>query len=730
VNPSLKYYLRRALALPPHQVARKAFRAATELVSQKIAAASERNAVTYCHVEDIRALARRIAATAADVPQDLKAALPRIAERYLGHQFDLLGSGWIEVRHGAECRGIEHHKYAPGPHVTADPEGRWLSAIVNSSNCKHASQAWRLISRADYRPIDWHLDFRSGHRWSAQQRFNEQRIGFPPGSDIKLPWELARMQHLPQLAVAAVVAAAENKGWRAPQVYIDELRNQIVDFYCANPPRFGPNWTCPMDVGIRAANWVVALDIARNVGWQPDEPFRRLVIDSLYDHGRHIIKHLEWSESGRSNHYLSDIAGLLFIAAYLPPADEPDAWLAFAVSEIVSETERQFHGDGSNYEGSTSYHRLSGELSVFGSALVVGLAREGRAALSKFNPAHLAGIRPPIPPAPIAQFDIGVRSPLSGPAVHHLAGIGRFARALLRPDNRIVQIGDTDSGRFLKLHPVWDDNDDEDLLDHRHLTAAVDALFNDVASGEPWLDAAVVRSLMSGAPLRAPSYSSAKADTSPAALRAAAARVMALPPESRRVVSVDLKSIPDDRALFGFPDFGLAIVKGSGFFLSLRCAQFYRADAPSGHLHDDNLALELYADGNLLVCDPGTYVYTSLPDVRNTYRQAAAHNAPRAVGWDATAIDPKLLFQCSSATSARLLHAGVDGLAAELPGPDGAVLVRVIEICPLGLTVRDGVENGVLRPAALPPAYCTGYGKSTTVVADGRFMGLARGNSA
>ena len=335
--------------------------------------------------------------TADGVPDDLAVALPRIAERCLTHEFDLLGSGWIEVRYGADCPGLEQHKYPAGPRITPDARGRWLSTIVNRSNQERAAKAWRLISRPDYRPIDWHLDFRSGHRWSGKDRFNEQRIGFPPGSDIKLPWELARMQHLPQLAVAAVLAASGPEGWRAPQRYTQELRNQIIDFYCANPPRFGPNWTCPMDIGIRAANWVVALDIAGNAGWLPDEPFRRLLVDSLYDHGRHILRHLEWSENGRSNHYLSDIAGLLFIAAYLPPTAETDAWLAFATSELVGETERQFHRDGANYEGSTSYHRLSGELSVFGAALIAGLAREGRAAFSIFDRAHLAGIRPPAP---------------------------------------------------------------------------------------------------------------------------------------------------------------------------------------------------------------------------------------------------------------------------------------------------------------------------------------------
>jgi hypothetical protein len=231
-----------------------------------------------------------------------------------------------------------------------------------------------------------------------------------------------------------------------------------------------------------------------------------------------------------------------------------------------------------------------------------------------------------------------------------------------------------------------------------------------------------VHSLMAGAKLRAPASTVAQPEASPAAFNAAVERITALPPESQRVIRVDLTSVPDHRTVLWYPNFGLIIVKGSGFFLSLRCARSYRADAPTGHLHDDNLALELYADGHLLVYDPGVFVYTSLPHARNAYRAAAAHHAPRARGWDATAIDPGLLFQCPSALPARLLYGCIDGLAAELPGPRGAVLLRTIEISAPGLTIRDGVENGTLRPLTLPPPYCRGYGKRTNTVADIRFL--------
>ena len=530
-------------------------------------AARERRTSSYSHVEDGRWLARRIRLAAADVPDDLKKTLPRVTERYLRHEFDLLGSGWIEVKYGADCRGLEQHRYPAGPSVNADAQGRWLSRVINGANQKSSASACRLISSPNYRPIDWHLDFRSGYRWSAQKRFNEQSIGFPPGSDIKMPWELARMQHLPQLAVAALLATAESGRSHDPRIYIDEIRNQIVDFYCANPPRFGPNWTCPMDVGIRAANWVVALDIAGNAGWQPDEPFRHILINSLYDHGRHIVAHFEWSESGRSNHYLSDIVGLLFIAAYLPPTPETEAWLAFSASEIVGEIERQFHPDGGNYEGSTSYHRLSGELAIFGSALIAGLAHEGRSAFAAFDATRLTGVRPPIPSSPLPQFDVGIQCPVTAAAVLRLDGIPIFTRTVQRPDNRIVQIGDTDSGRLFKLHPVWGAGNEEDLIDHRHLIAAADALFDRSIDGSRWLDAQVVRSLMKGQAFSNPSRPVKSSVSTSSEFQMAIGRLASLPPHAKRELSVPLAKLPHERTLASFPDFGLHVIKGKDLSL-------------------------------------------------------------------------------------------------------------------------------------------------------------------
>ena len=45
------------------------------------------------------------------------------------------------------------------------------------------------------------------------------------------------------------------------------------------------------------------------------------------------------------------------------------------------------------------------------------------------------------------------------------------------------------------------------------------------------------------------------------------------------------------------------------------------------HAHNDILSFELAFDGNVLVTDPGTYVYTPLPDMRNRFRSTSMHNS-------------------------------------------------------------------------------------------------------
>ncbi len=407
-----------------------------------------------------------------------------LAGHFLAHRFDLLGSGWVRVRHGMRCPGVEGHRYHSGPEVRADRGGRWLEGRINPSNLAESRRVWALVDEG-YEPVDWHLDFRSGFRWSEGTWWRDVPFQHGPGIDVKVPWELARMQHLPVLACAHALTG--------DGAYPREFRNQVLDFVAANPPRYGVNWRLAMDVAIRAAGWLAGYDLFRAHGAVFDAEFERVLLRSVYDHGRYVVRHLEWNPEVRGNHYLANVAGLLFVAAYLPRTPETDAWLAFAARELASETALQFTPDGASFESSTSYHRLSAEMVAYATALLLALPEEKRRALAEYDARRWTGAAPlapaPVPPLPPEHFA-------------RLERMADFTVHVTKPGGRVVQVGDNDSGRFLKLLPVHrrttvaeakalyasldgydalpDDASylDEDALDHRDTVAVLNGLLD------------------------------------------------------------------------------------------------------------------------------------------------------------------------------------------------------------------------------------------------------------
>jgi len=557
-----------------------------------------------------------------------------LAELHRTGMFDLLGSGWISVRHGMTCAGCEGRVYPPAAPVIPDREGRWLEGRINSANLTASQAIWRMTG-VDYAPIDWHIDYKSGFRWPEDTWHGDIVYGHAHGADIKLPWELARMQHL-TLYAAAYAATKDDS-------YAHVARDQILDFITQNPPRFGVNWRCTMDVSIRAANWIMAWSLFRASGFTFDGPFEDILKRSLLDHGRHVVSRLEWYPEGRGNHYLADIAGLAFIAAALPSTVETDAWLAFAAQEISAEVSHQFHDDGGNFEASVAYHRLSLEMAVFALALLTGLPDERRRRLNDVNPEALRTYpHRPLRPSPIP------------PGTEVSPRIGRaadFLRDLTKPNGLITQVGDNDSGRFFKLHPVYEKTTareararyanlgkwrglpddavywDENALDGRATVAAAAALLDrsDLKSwaGENWIDALVIAALRGDTQDRLATTNAASA---------VRIRTDDHPEPHAQAATVDI-AVPGGRlreglTAFAYPDFGVYVFCSKRIFLSVRCGPIGQ-NGRGGHAHNDQLAIELTVDGEDWIADPGSYLYTADRTWRNAYRSVAAHAAPR-----------------------------------------------------------------------------------------------------
>jgi hypothetical protein len=114
---------------------------------------------------------------------------------------------------------------------------------------------------------------KSGYRWSAKKFYKDIKFGDKPGVDVKVPWGLSRMQHLPQLTLLYSSYHDKNSSIKYNK-YSQEFRNQILDFISTNPVGYGVNWACPMDVAIRAINWLVSYDIFSFSGVKYDSEFK------------------------------------------------------------------------------------------------------------------------------------------------------------------------------------------------------------------------------------------------------------------------------------------------------------------------------------------------------------------------------------------------------------------------------------------------------------------------
>ena len=67
-----------------------------------------------------------------------------------------------------------------------------------------------------------------------------------------------------------------------------------------------------------------------------------IIINYLNDHKLFILNNLEYSKLSRTNHYLSNIVGLMIIAYVLPDSKENKEILSFAVNQFLNEIENQF----------------------------------------------------------------------------------------------------------------------------------------------------------------------------------------------------------------------------------------------------------------------------------------------------------------------------------------------------------------------------------------------------
>jgi hypothetical protein len=252
--------------------------------------------------------------------------------------------------------------------------------------------------------INWNSDPRFGGYWYGYY-LKLNYMNPDDDSDIRIAWELSRCQHFITLGRAYWYTRDEK--------YAKEFVDQLQDWLEANPPQWGINWLCTMEVALRSISWIRAyyffLD---SPSFTPDIQIK--LIKSLIQHARHILSNLEGNPYGRfGNHYVSNGLGLFCLGLFFRDFKMGAKWLAEGLRILWRETEKQIYPDGVDYEQSVDYHRQVLEFLL----AVIILCRKNHISV----------------PAPVEQ---------------RVEKMLEFSKACTRPDGSTPMIGDADNGSF------------------------------------------------------------------------------------------------------------------------------------------------------------------------------------------------------------------------------------------------------------------------------------------
>ncbi len=290
---------------------------------------------------------------------------------------------------------------------------------------------WPLLGFGDTsfgKEIQWTRDLLSSYVWPLDYH-RDLKLVRRDGSDVRVLWELNRLGHFITLARAYALTNDER--------YSAEFFSQLKSWDEQNPYGRGPNWTCAMEVALRAMNLLGAFEVFQHAPHFDAALLHRLI--RMFDeHGSYIDCNLEFSYLATSNHYLSDIAGLVWLGTMcdsdLLLADD---WYQFGATELSRELDKQVLADGSDFESSTGYHRFVAELFLY-TFFLCELNYE---------------------PQTKAEWD-------------KLHKMFIYMRCYLRPDGFAPLIGDTDSGQVFPIRRRRAD-------DHGYLLALAAVLFQD-----------------------------------------------------------------------------------------------------------------------------------------------------------------------------------------------------------------------------------------------------------
>jgi hypothetical protein len=291
----------------------------------------------------------------------------------------------------------------------------------------------------------WNVDFVSGYEWSPKPVSQMCPVVRGNGSDVKVPWELSRLQFLPVLVKAHLLTGSPK--------YREAAKALFSDWDQKNPVGVGVNWTLAMESALRGMSLCFMLSLLQPL--RPDErEWGAQVVRSILQHLFFTEAEIEFSHLVSSNHYLSNVVALHCMATFLAAPGMERRRVRYR-RLVQREMLRQVYQDGGDYEASFGYHLLV--LQMFTNAFLLMHADNY---------------------SPLPQFG------------NRLRAMYRYLAEIANEDGRVPQVGDSDDGRVelmaSDLHQMTSlPTEKRDSLFVPGAIGLGDALFNLGCGGDP-----------------------------------------------------------------------------------------------------------------------------------------------------------------------------------------------------------------------------------------------------
>ncbi|MEQ9064805.1 MAG: heparinase II/III family protein [Vicingaceae bacterium] len=514
--------------------------------------------------------------------------------------------------------------------------------------------------------------------------------------DIKYAWEFSRMQHM----ILQLLGGAFSKE------VISEVKCQILDFIINNRPGEGIHWSSPMEVAIRAINFLFASELIDSIEKRKEsDEFENILNQSLIEHHQYILEHLEHKSGLGNNHYLSNIVGLLFTAFRFDEEKMNASLLKFA-DVFVKEVDKQFLDDGVNFESSTTYHAFSLEMSVYGLALIKRLQIDNKLKYDSLNYKQHQN------------------------AIEKIFRAYVFLDEITTKDGRLIQFGDNDSARLLKLEPNYillntdqygrnyrqknhfesEVIPDEDLMNYTPVLNACRSLFG--IEHDRSVTGNIIQQITKGSILNIP-----KLPILSITYNTGMDYVGGLNFKAKSHINIPGISANRSKVFKKlYPYGGIYILECSELRIVINgMNRHVKQYWPHGH--NDKLSFEVIINDKSFFRDPGSFTYTGIPTIRNKYRSVKAHNAPQhgkeQNTWIAGAPG---VFRMKPRTKVSLLESAANSIALRMTYDD-VVHVRSWTIDEGLISIID-YSNKPFETNFFPDIfYSNGYGKMTNTYA-------------